>query len=311
MALGGRTARQDVLAHPSLQRSTPKRRASPAAVSTGAVLHRLQRGVRCRAGLEGWQEVLTKARQEPWDAAPRSWRDFWAVKLAAAMVENDAQAGEVRVTPVENHGLRAPRDADDAWARARTNLVLYRQNYALCALAIALGTALRSASLVTALASAVVAITVGSNRLLGELALASGNRLVWNSLRVAGFDRRMLRASAGVCALLCWASSPREAASWALRTVLLSAVAIALHAILRPVDLTDAVASFIGDLGGVKSREDVGKAFSQVGNRFSQWFKDARQQPAEPVPIVVVQKGAAGPVQKGPGKPQQQQLPGA
>jgi hypothetical protein len=256
--------------------------------------------------------VLNKACREPWDAAPRSWRDFWAIKLAAAVVENDAQAGEVRVTPVENLGLRAPRSADDAWQRARTNLVLYRQNYALCALALALGTALRSASLVTALALAAVAAIASSNRLLGELALASGSRLVWNSLRVAGIDRRMLRASAGLCALVCWASSPREAASWALRTVLLSAVAIALHAILRPVDLTDAVASFIGDLGRVKTREDVGQAFSQVGNRFSQWFKDARQQPAEPVPIVVVQKGgAAGPVQRKPVPPQQQLGPGA
>ena len=311
MALGGSTALHDVAPLPSQRNSRARKCREPVAVRSQS--QRLHRGVQCRASSsEAWREVFLKARREPWDAPPRSWRDFWAVKLAAAVVESDAAAQSVRVTPVESLGLRAPRSADDAWQRARTNLVLYRQNYALCALALALSAALRSASLVAALASAAVAVTVGSDKLLGELALASGNQLVWNSLRVAGIDRKMLRVSAWVCALLCWAGSPQEAVSWALRTVILSAVAIALHAILRPVDLTDAVASFIGDLGGVKSREDVGKAFTSVGNRLSQLFKDRSKAPAEPVPIVVVQRGgvAGSPVQKGAGSAAKQ-LPGA
>lgn len=253
-------------------------------------------------------ELWGTVRREPWDALSRPWRDFWAVKLAAAVVESDAAARQVRVMPVESIGLRWPATKDEAWHRARSNLVLYRQNYALCALALAFCSSIRSVGLLTGLASALVGLAVNSDRLLGELALASGNRFVWNERRVAGLDRVSVRSSAWLCALLCWAAEPAMFVHTLLRTLLIAATLIPLHAMLRPLDLKDTASSFLGDLGGVKSRDDIGKAVKNAGNRLLRLFTDAKQE--GPVPIVVVQRGsdddAAGPTSP----PSRPSLPG-
>ncbi len=266
-----------------------------------------QRARVVRASASGDNGALwASLSRKPWDAAPVPWRQFWAVKLAAAVVESDAAAGEVRVTPVEGVGLQVPPSLDEAQRRVRTNLVLYRQNYILGALLVAAVGALRHAALLAALVAGAVALASSSDRLLGELALASDGRLLWNAKRVAGLDRASLRAAAAACAVACLALSPRDAAAWLLRASLLSCCLIVTHAVLRPVDLQSALASFWGDVTSAKSREDVVRSFNAVGDRLSRWWGDKAKTPDEPVPVVVVQRGTAAPP---PQQPQVSQLP--
>jgi hypothetical protein len=144
---------------------------------------------------------------EPWDAAPKSWRTFWAVKLAAAVVESSADA--VTMRPVECAGLDWPPSADEAQRRVATNLALYRQNYVLCALACLAAGALRYPALLAGLAAALVSAAASSDRLLGEAALALDGQLAWNAKRVAGVDRGALQTGSAAALLLSLALSPR------------------------------------------------------------------------------------------------------
>lgn len=189
---------------------------------------------------------------EPWDAAPRSWRSFWAVKLAAAVVENSPEA--VAVRPVEVSGLEWPPSLEEARKRAQTNAVLFRQNYAICGLACLAFASLRQPALLAGLAALAASVIASSDRLLGEAALATDGRLLWNAKRVAGLDRRVLRvggAALFACSLLV---APPATARW-LASALSTALCIALvHMVMRPIDLEAVVGSFWGDLTSSKSR---------------------------------------------------------
>ena len=253
------------------------------------------------------ERLWTLLGRENWDTAPRSWRSFWATKLAAAVVETDA-AQQVRVTPVEGLGLSLPPNAEEAQRRVRTNLVLYRQNYLLVFLALAALGALRHANLLAGLAALAVAAACSSDRLLGEAALASEGRLLWNDARVAGVDRASLRAASAACGVLCLALSPEGSVRWLLRTATQAGLLALAHALLRPVDLGSAFASFWSGVKSAKTREDVGAAFLSMGQQLGRWWGDAKTAPPpEPVPIVVVQRGT--PPSQPPPQPQQPRLP--
>jgi hypothetical protein len=156
----------------------------------------------CRASFS-----FSQLTAEPWDAAPKSWRTFWAVKLAAAVVESSADA--VTMRPVECAGLDWPPSAEEARRRVATNVTLYRQNYVLCALACLAAGALRYPALLAGLAAAAVSAVACSDRLLGEAALALDGQLAWNAKRVAGVDRGVLRSGSAAVVLLSLALSPR------------------------------------------------------------------------------------------------------
>ena len=191
---------------------------------------------------------------EPWDAAPQSWRRFWATKLAAAVVESDQAAETVRVRPVEMSGLEWPPSVEEAQKRVRTNSTLYRQNYVCCALACLAAGAIRHVTLLTALACAAAAAVATSDRLLGELSLATEGQLVWNAKRVAGFDRAFVRAVLPMAAVLCLAVSPVQAAWWLVTSLCTAALLSLLHAMMRPIDLEAVMGSFFGDLASSKTR---------------------------------------------------------
>lgn len=156
-----------------------------------------QRG-RCRQSCAPRAAAASSAKfratvlSEPWDSAPRPWRLFWAVKLSAAVVESDAAAQSVRVLPVESLGLALPASLDEARQRAATNVVVFRQNYLLLGLAVALAGALRHAALLCGGALLLLSAVCTSDRLLGEVALATDGKVVWNAKRVGGLDRAVL-----------------------------------------------------------------------------------------------------------------------
>ena len=191
---------------------------------------------------------------EPWDAAPQNWRRFWATKLAAAVVESDQVAETVTVRPVEMSGLEWPPSLEEAQKRVRTNSTLYRQNYVCCALACLAAGAIRHVTLLAALACAAAAAVVTSDRLLGELSLATDGQLVWNAKRVAGVDRAVVRSVLPCAAFLCLALSPVQAARWLVTSLCTAALLSLLHAAMRPIDLEAVVGSFFGDLASSKTR---------------------------------------------------------
>lgn len=160
---------------------------------------------------ESLKATLAAVMRDPWDTPPRPWRTFWATRLAATVVSADDAAGQVNVTPVEMSGLKPPADADDALHRLKTNAVLYRQNYALVFLGALCFGALRYRSgpfHLAAIVSLVAFALSSSDRLLGEVQLASDGRFVWNAKRVAGVDRALLLRFAPVVGFLAVAACP-------------------------------------------------------------------------------------------------------
>ena len=129
--------------------------------------------------------------REPWDSSPRPWRLFWAVKLSAAVLESDAAAQSLRLLPVESVGLSPPASLDDARRRAATNLVVFRQNYLAAGLLAAAACATRHAALLCGCALLLLAAVCSSDRLLGEVSLATDGQLIWNANRVGGLDRTL------------------------------------------------------------------------------------------------------------------------
>jgi hypothetical protein len=191
---------------------------------------------------------------EPWDAAPRSWRSFWAVRLAAAVVESNQDRQTVTVQRVESPGLEWPPSAQEAQRRVRTNSVLYRQNYAVVALACLAFGALRHPLLLAGLAAALAAAAAASDRLLGEAALALDGQLAWNAKRVAGVDRALLQSVAPCVAFLCVAAAPQTSVRWLFGSSCAALCLALAHAALRPVDLEAVASSFWGDLTAAKNR---------------------------------------------------------
>jgi len=252
-----------------------------------------------------WLEALT---QEPYDAAPKSWRSFFALRLAAAVVESNAIRETVSVRPIEAHGLDWPSSLEEAQRRVRANTVVFRQNYALVVIACLAAAALRQPLLSLALFCAVIAAAVASDRLLGELALALDgvHQLAWNKKRVASLDRATLCAVASSLAGLCLALQPRATITWLLGGLLFGATLALLHALTRPVDVESVVGSLWNDLRGAKSSADVAQSLSTAWASLPAVF--GRKRAA--VPIVVVETGGSPPPAQHPAS-QAQRLPGS
>jgi len=237
------------------------------------------------------EKLLEALRREPWDCSPRPWRTFWAVKAAAMVVESDAAAQSVRILPVESLGLSLPASPEEARRRATTNLVVFRQNYAVAGLAAALLGATRHAALLVLLGGLVVAAICCSDRLLGELSLATNGGLVWNAQRIAGLDRASTMRVALVAAAACFACMPYLSLLWLSQAAWMLFVFAGLHAITRPVDLASGLASFWSDVKSAKTREEVGRSFADAAQALGGWWSGTRKEP--PVPVVVVQKGVS------------------
>lgn len=266
----------------------------------------------CAAGAGAVRGILT----EPWDAAPQNWRRFWATKLAAAFVESDSVAETVSVRPVETAGLDWPKSTEEAQRRLRANATLFRQNYALCAVACLAAGAIRHTALLLALACVAAAAVLHSDRLLGELSLALDGQLAWNAKRVAGLDRGVLRTALPCVAVLCLALSPALGARWLVTSFSTAALLSLLHAVMRPVDLESVVGSFLGDIANSRTREDIGRSFNAAAQGLSGWWANRKATPAPgPVPIIVVQRQAGQPTTprqppQQPPPPPQKRLPG-
>ena len=54
-----------------------------------------------------WFKTLKKA---PWDEAPKAWKEFWAVRTQAAVIEMDVEKETVDAKEVEGIGLNPPKD---------------------------------------------------------------------------------------------------------------------------------------------------------------------------------------------------------
>ncbi len=311
-------------------------RRSSAARLRGAGAPAQRRGAACPAARTRQRTVCGAAVSgllaEPWDGTPKSWRSFWAVKLAAAVVENSQET--VRVRPIETAGLEMPPSAEEALRRLRTNAVLYRQNYLVGVFAcLALG-ALRQPVLLAGLAALVAGLVTSSDRLLGEAALALDGQLAWNAKRVAGFDRALLRVAGPWLFVVSLALAPARSARWLL-SGLCTALFLALaHAVLRPLDLESVMGSFWGDITASKNRfvrtliaearsvaltrlpctlrsEDVSKSFTSAAQGLSQWWSQKKQTPAAPLPVIVVQSpNSASPPPPPPPPPPRGRLPG-
>ena len=114
---------------------------------------------------------------------PQAGKEFWATRVAAAVVEVDVDKESVSAKEVEGIGLNAPKDKAEALERFRHNLVVYRQNYAVAVWFCALLSNLTNPLAVVALLSAAGAVACASDVLLGELSLATNDTLTWNKTR--------------------------------------------------------------------------------------------------------------------------------
>ena len=124
---------------------------------------------------EDWAELLKKLRKARWDDAPKPWKEFWATRVAAAVVEVDVDNESVSAKEVEGIGLNAPKDKAEALERLKHNVVVYRQNYVLLAWGASTLLAALASDVLCAvgLLCAAAAAATGSDTLLGELQLAT------------------------------------------------------------------------------------------------------------------------------------------
>lgn len=265
------------------------------------VLRRRSLPVRAQAaGRQRLHGLWAALLREPWDSPPASVRVFLASEIAAVVAEKSGE-GALRLTPFEGVGLRLPVSADEATSRAAANIVRFRQSYACVLLAVLLANALARPAALLGLVSLAAALVASSDRLLGEVAMASEQRLAWNGKRVLGLDRLWLRcclfataaASLGVAALL-W---PAATARWGVRSSLQAALLCALHAVTRPLDLGGAVTALVADLRAAKTGADARAALEAAAR--SAWQAICR--PRDPFPVVIVTAQRAPPSPSGPG----------
>eukprot|EP00898_Chlorokybus_atmophyticus_P002906 jgi/Chlat1/3616/Chrsp237S03611 len=238
------------------------------------------------AGLETWRE----GRVQPWDAAPRGWRDFWAMKVAAAAVQADAETKRLQVFELRLPSLDLPSSSQDWRDRVKTNLVCYRQNYAAVALAIGwLLALLRSPPTCLGITAGAVGIVCKSDNALGQVALLSEritgrNQLVWNNIVINGINRKNLinyTTFAAVYVLLGHLSHALHAASNALLWGGLFALA---HASLRPITVRNAAGSFLNSVKVVNSSQDMTAKVASTLSMFGRMWQKARRAP---VPVFV------------------------
>ena len=180
--------------------------------------------------------------------------EFWATRVAAAVVEVDVDKESVNAKEVEGIGLERPKDRRGARALPAQPRglppELRRRRLARRVCFQRVPTPRRRRAALAA------AACCASDVLLGELALATNDRLTWNAARVAGLDRsgassappaRPRRRRCARCILRGGTSSS------ASRGLALSLC----HAALRPIDLKSTLNDLWNDAKGVQSREEA------------------------------------------------------
>jgi hypothetical protein len=231
-----------------------------------------------------------RAREAPWDARGAGWREFFAAKPIGAVVEVDNARETISAKEVESHGLNWPTCRAEAVERARVNTVRFRQNYAQIACAATL-LGSECAAFAMALVSFYAYLALRSDRILGELSLATKDALKWNDAVVAGVSRSKLKSTTLGVAVVLFLLSDATANTYAImRSVAWTAAIALLHAILRPIDLKGTLADIVKDFRAAKSKEDLRGAARSGLKSMKAWISE-KAKPVEATPIFVVEKG--------------------
>jgi len=253
--------------------------------------------------LSEWWTTFTGA---PWDEGPKPWKEFWAVKVAAAVFELDVAQETVSAKEVEGIGLNAPKDAEEALDRVKCNLIFYRQNYILAIYISAVLSNLLSPLVAIALLAGGGSAACSSDTLLGELSMLSKEKFVWNATRVAGFDREQTRTGLATLATVAFFCSIKSSVGSLLLTLVSGMAMVTVHAVLRPIDLRSTLSNLWKDVAKVQNRSEAEAVVKKGVKGIQSWWKNRR--PSEPTPVVVSVKenpnsprgyGNAGPGSQG------------
>lgn len=246
-----------------------------------------------------WGGLFEKLKREKWDAPPKPWREFWATKVAAAVLEVDVETETVNAKEVEGIGLNTPKDKTEAVARLKHNLVIYRQNYAVavwCASTLFAALA-NELALSLALVCFACSLVTKSDTLLGELSLATNNAgFTWNKTRVAGVDRASVHLVSKIACGVCVAAGPLLSGQWLgflvgflERFVFWGLVPCVAHAVLRPIDLKSTLTDLWNDAKGVQTKEQAAELARKGVKGMRTWWNNRR--PSERTPVVMSVKG--------------------
>jgi len=242
---------------------------------------------------EAVKKWAARATEAPWDAPAAGWREFFAARPIASVVEVDKTNETVSAKEVESHGLNWPTCKAEALERARVNTVRFRQNYAqIAAAATLLGC--ECAAFGLALVSLYLYLALKSDKILGELSLWTNGALKWNAAVVAGLPRDKLKTATLAFAVVLFLLSDATANTYAvIRSVMWSACIALVHAVLRPIDLKGTLANIVKDFRSAKNKEELKGAARAGFKSMKAWFSE-KAKPVDSMPIVVVEKGANG-----------------
>jgi hypothetical protein len=142
---------------------------------------------------------------------------------------------------------------------------------------------------------AAAAAAAASDTLLGELQLATDNKLTWNKTRVAGLDRAgaCLATKIGAAASFALAAYVSGALEFLLgfanRLVFYGLAPCLAHAVLRPIDLKSTLSDLWNDAKGVQTKEEAAALAKKGVKGIKSWWNNRR--PAEPTPVVMSVRG--------------------
>jgi len=240
--------------------------------------------------VEAVKKWFGKATEAKWDAPAKEWRDFFAMRPIASVLEMDSATERVNASEIESHGLNFPTCRAEALARAKANGVRFRQNYGV----IACGMALLGSECIAfflALISFYAYMALSSDNILGELSLATKGKLQWNEKVVAGASRATLKNVTMGVALVLFLLSDATANTYAvLRSVGLSSIIAFAHAVMRPIDLKGTLADIVKGFRGAKSKEELKDVAAQGLKSVQTWWSN--RKPMEPTPVILVQKNS-------------------
>ena len=242
---------------------------------------------------ESVKKWAARATEAPWDAPAAGWREFFAARPIASVVEVDKTNETVSAKEVESHGLNWPTCKAEALERARANTIRFRQNYAQIAAAVTL-LGCECAAFGLALMSFYLYLALKSDKILGELSLWTNGALKWNATVVAGLPRDKLKTATLACAVVLFLLSDATANTYAvMRSVMWATCVSLLHAVLRPIDLKGTLANIVKDFRSAKNKEELKGAARSGFKSMKAWFSE-KAKPVDSMPIVVVEKGANG-----------------
>ena len=276
-----------------------------------------------------WARFLRDFRAPPFDAPPRNWEeDFMYVRTAGVVSETDTDTGEVRAAQIRTPRLSKPKDNDEWKKRLIANVVYYRSNYAWIGLALL---AMHWMSISFSLAAAVmcggVALVLARPTLRNAYAYHLDTKHVAraglgpdmgtlspaaeNLRKLDGRNAATVVAGIGGVAFATARADLRSTAVAAVCALLASALAVLVHATLRPLSLGASVEKAASALKSAKSREELKEVLKDGVEGLGAWAKDAVSRASEErkgfffINKVVGGGGAAG--DAGAGAAQQQQ----